>query len=83
MNHGLKQVHSFPYYPHGNVCIEGFYNFHKTCLHKHVSKTSECGEVADLSHIAYNFLPNGYSKEKPSLLNVWRGHLNFNKIITT
>ena len=47
-----------PYHPSSNGRIEGFHNFLKACLAKHVSGKLEWDEVTPLACTAYNFMPN-------------------------
>lgn len=54
-----------PYHPASNGRIEGFHNFLKACIAKHVSKTLEWDQVVPLACAAYNFMPNEHSKESP------------------
>ena len=57
------KFYSPPYHPQSNITIEGFHNFLKACMSKHVSKSLEWDQVVQLAHIAYIFLPNEHSKE--------------------
>ena len=62
---GVKyKIYTAPYRPSSNGHIEGFHNFLKACISKHVTSqldwTSACA--------AYNFLPNEHSKESPFFL---------------
>ena len=54
-----------PYMPSSNGCIEGFHNFLKACISKHVSAQLEWTDVLPLTCAAYNFLPNEHSHESP------------------
>ena len=45
--------------------IEGFHNFLKSCLAKHISRNREWDDVAPLAAASYNWLPNQHSKESP------------------
>ena len=56
------------YHPQFNGRIEGFHNFLKACISKHVSATMEWDDVVPLACAAYNFLPNEHSKESPFFL---------------
>ena len=47
-----------PYHPSSNGRIEGFHNFLKACLAKHVSGKLEWDEVTPLTCAAYNSMPN-------------------------
>ena len=57
-----------PYWPQGNGRIEGFHNFLKACIAKHVSDQIEWDDVAPLACAAYNFMPNEHSNESPFFL---------------
>ena len=66
---GVEQkTYTPPYWPQGNGRIEGFHNFLKACMAKHVSKDLEWDEVASLACAAYNFMPNEHSNESPFFL---------------
>ena len=54
-----------PYSPASNGRIEGFHNFLKACIAKHVSPTLEWDQVIPLACAAYNFMPNEHAKESP------------------
>ena len=58
----------FPHHPQFNGRIEGFHNFLKACMSKHVLKSLEWDQVVPLTCTAYNFLPNEHSKESPFFL---------------
>ena len=63
---GVKhKIYTAPYRPSSNGCIEGFHNFLKACISKHVSPQLEWTSVVPLACAAYNFLPNEHSKESP------------------
>ena len=67
----LEVKHKFytaPYGPSSNGHIEGFHNFLKACISKHVSPRLKWTSVVLLACAAYNFLPNEHSKESPSFL---------------
>ena len=57
-----------PYHPSLNGKIEGFLNFLKACLSKHVSSKLEWDDVVPLACAAYNFMPNENSRESPFFL---------------
>ena len=61
-----------PYHPSLNGRIQGFHNFLKACLSKHVSSKVEWDDVVPLACAAYNFLPNENSRESPFFLMVAR-----------
>ena len=66
---GVKhKIYTAPYRPSSNGCIEGFHNFLKACISKHVSPQLEWTSVIPLACAAYNFLPNEHSKESPFFL---------------
>ena len=49
------RVYSPPYHLQSNGRIEGFHNFLKVCMSKHVSKSLEWDQVMPLACTAYNF----------------------------
>ena len=49
------RAYSPPYHPQSNGRIEGFHNFLKACMSKHVSKSLEWDQVIPLACAAYNF----------------------------
>ena len=51
-----------------NGKIEGFHNFLKACLSKHVSAKLEWDDVVPLVYAAYNFMLNENSRESPFFL---------------
>ena len=66
---GVKyKIYTAPYPPSSNHCIEGFHNFLKACISKHVSPQLDWTSVIPLACAAYNFLPNEHSKESPFFL---------------
>ena len=66
---GVKhKIYTAPYCPSSNGHIEGFHNFLKACIAKHVSSQLEWTHVIPLACAAYNFLPNKHSKESPFFL---------------
>ena len=70
---GVKhKIYTAPYRPSSNSRIEGFHNFLKACISKHVSPQLEWTSVVPLVCAAYNFLPNEYSKESPFFLMLGR-----------
>ena len=62
------KIYTAPYRPLSNGHIEGFHNFPKACISKHVSPRLEWTCVVPLACAAYNFLPNEHSKESPLFL---------------
>ena len=66
---GIKhKIYTAPYCPSSNDRIEGFHNFLKSCVAKHLSPQLEWTSVIPLVCAAYNFLPNEHSKESPLFL---------------
>ena len=66
---GVKhKIYTAPYRPSSNSHIEGFHNFLKACISKHVSPQLEWTSVVSLACAAYNFLSNEHSKESPFFL---------------
>ena len=57
-----------PFCPASNGSIEGFHNFLKACISKHISPRLEWTDVVPLSCAAYNFVPNEHSRESPFFL---------------
>ena len=57
-----------PYCPASNGHIEGFHNFLKACISKHISPRLEWTDVVPLACTAYNFVPNEHSHESPFFL---------------
>ena len=57
-----------PYHLSSNSRIEGFHNFLKASLSKHVSSKLEWDDIVPLACAAYNFMPNENSKELPFFL---------------
>ena len=62
------KIYTPPYHPQSDGRIEGFHNFLKACISKHVSANMEWDDVVPLACAAYNFLPNEHSKESPFFL---------------
>ena len=62
------KIYTPPYHPQSNGRIEGFHNFLKACISKHVSSTMEWDDVVPLACAASNFLPNEHSRESPFFL---------------
>ena len=66
---GVKyKIYTAPYQPSSHGHIEGFHNFLKACISKHVSSQLDWTSVIPLTCAAYNFLPNENSKESPFFL---------------
>ena len=62
------KIYTVPYRPSSNGLIEGFHNFLKACISKHVSSQLDWTSVIPLACAAYNFLPDEHSKEFPFFL---------------
>ena len=60
-----RKIYTPPYRPQSNGWIEGFHNFLKSCLAKHISRNRKWDDVAPLATASYNWLPNQHSKESP------------------
>ena len=60
-----RKIYTPPYRPQSNGQIEGFHNFLKPCLAKHISRNREWDDVVSLATASYNWLPNQHSKESP------------------
>ena len=60
-----RKIYTPPYRLQSNGRIEGFHNFLKSCLAKHISRNREWDDVAPLATTSYNWLPNQHSKESP------------------
>ena len=60
-----RKIYTPPYRPQSNGHIEGFHNFLKTCLSKHISRNREWDDVTLLPTASYNWLPNQHSRESP------------------
>ena len=54
--------------PSRNRRIGNVYNFLKICIQKHVSPELAWDKVTQIAHAAYNFVPNGHSKESALFL---------------
>ena len=63
-----NENYTAPYRPSANGHIEGFHNFLKACISKHISPQLEWTSVVPLACAAYNFLPSKCSKESPFFL---------------
>ena len=64
----VHKNYTTPYHPVSNGQIEGFHNFLKACLSKHISQTLEWDQVLPLACAAYNFMLGESSKEAPFIL---------------
>ena len=59
-----RKIYTPPYRPQLNGHIEGFHNFLRACLSKHISRNREW-DIMPLATASYNWLPNQYSRESP------------------
>ena len=64
----VYQLYTPPYHPASNGRIEGFHAFLKACISKHIAPQLEWDDLVPLACAAYNFIPNGHSKELPFFL---------------
>jgi transposase InsO family protein len=62
------KIYTASYYPQENGRIEGFHNFLKGCISKHVSTALEWDDVVPLACAGYNFFPNEHSRESAFFL---------------
>ena len=62
------KVYSPPYHLQFSGSIEGFHNFLKAPMSKHLSTSLDWDQVVLLACTAYNILPNEHSKESPFFL---------------
>ena len=60
-----RKIYTPPYRPQLNGHIEGFHNFLKACLSKHISRNREWNDITPLATASYNWLPNQHSRESP------------------
>ena len=69
---GVKhKIYTTPYRPSSNGHIEGFHNFLKACILKHVSPPSWSGPVSYLWHVQLTtFFPTNILRNPPSFLCV-------------
>ena len=66
---GVKYKKYTPLYcPASNGHIEGFHNFLKGCISKHISPRLEWTDVVPLACTVYNFVPSEHSHESPFFL---------------
>ena len=70
-----RKIYTPPYRPQSNGRIEGFHNFLKSCLAKHISRNREWDDVAPLATASYNWLPNQHSKKSPVFVMLGRDAL--------
>ena len=70
---GLEnKLYTPPYHPASNGRKEGFHDFLKACIAKHVAPQLEWDVLIPLACAAYNFIPNEHSKESPFFLMLGR-----------
>ena len=62
------KLYTPPYHPASYGRIEGFHDFLKACIAKHVAPQLEWDVLIPLACAVYNFIPNEHSKESPFLL---------------
>ena len=61
---GIKGVHSLVYTPQSNGKLEGFHQFFKACISKHIRGNQlEWDEIVPLATAAYNFFPCQSSRD--------------------
>ena len=66
---GLEyKLYTPPYHSASNSRIEGFHDFLKVCITKHVAPQLEWDVLIPLTCDTYNFIPNEHSKESPFFL---------------
>ena len=70
-----RKIYTPPYRPQSNGHIEGFHNFLKACLSKHISRNREWDDVTLLATASYNWLPNQHSRESPFFIMFGRDTL--------
>ena len=70
-----RKIYTAPYRPQSNGHIEGFHNFLKACLSKHISRHREWDDGLPLATAFYNWLPNQLSKESPFFIMFGRDAL--------
>ena len=66
-----RKIYTPPYQPQSNGRIEGFHNFLKSCLAKHISKNREWDDVAPLATASYNWAAQPAFKGITFLCYVW------------
>ena len=74
---GIKRVYSPVYTPQSNGKLEGFHQFFKACISKHICGNQlELDEIVPLATAAYNFFPCQSSRESPFVLMFGRDPIN-------
>ena len=58
-----RKIYTPQYRPQSNGRIEGFHNFLKACLPKHIYRNRECDDVTPLATASYTWLPNQHSRD--------------------
>ena len=70
-----RKIYMPPYRLQSNGRIEGFHNFLKYCLAKHISRNRKLNDVVPLATASYNWLPNQHSRESPFFVMLAEMHL--------
>ena len=70
-----RKIYTPPYRPQSNGHIEGFHNFLKACLSKHISRNREWDDITLLATASYNWLPKQHSRESPFFIMFGRDAL--------
>ena len=70
-----RKIYTPPYRHQSNGWIEGFHNFLKTCLSKHISRNRKWDDVTPLATAFYNCLLNQHSRESPFFIMFGRDAL--------
>ena len=77
-----RKIYTPPYRPQSNGHIEGFHNFLKACLSKHISRNRERDDITLLATASYNWLLNQHSRESPFFIMFGRdAHTNLQHLI--
>ena len=71
-----KLIHSPPYRPQSNGCIEGFHRYLKSCIAKHMRNGLEWDQIMAMATTAYNCFPNMSAKELVFFLMYGRDPVN-------
>ena len=69
-------IHSPPYRPQSNGKIEGFHQFLKTCISKHINYGLEWDELTPMATACYNFFPNCTARESAFFVMFGRDPIN-------
>ena len=70
-----RKIYTLPYRPQSNGHIEGFHDFLKACLSKHISRNREWDDITLLATASYNWLLNQHSGESPFFIMFGRDAL--------